>query len=405
MRICVVGDFSDDLDEGFKNISHYLAGELDKQHTVVRLNAKRIRTAPFWRTFVRARPDVIHTISQPTDQSLILTGMLRGYWPRARTVMSALRPEGYFVGGKVTPKQNWLIRTMRPDLVLVQNDDAEALFRKLGCHVSQLPNGVDLDRFRPADQECKQALRRKYALDEGRPVVLHVGHLREERNLMALQGLLAQNMQVVVVGSLYMGPHHDLIVRLERAGFQLLKGYQPNVEELYMLSDCYVFPVPPGSSITMPLSVLEAMACNLPVITQRFEGLVQAFVPGNGLQFFDGADDLPGRVETALQQCRGLRHTQHGPEILVAGGGGASANPLSRIDGSMKLVCVTGIDGTGKTTLAHNAAAALREEGKPAVRIYGRTYPVLFAGGDGAGPHHAIARPQHGARLPRLHCP
>jgi thymidylate kinase len=43
----------------------------------------------------------------------------------------------------------------------------------------------------------------------------------------------------------------------------------------------------------------------------------------------------------------------------------------------MKLVCITGIDGTGKTTLARNTAAALGRRGLPAVAIYGRTYPVL----------------------------
>ena len=43
----------------------------------------------------------------------------------------------------------------------------------------------------------------------------------------------------------------------------------------------------------------------------------------------------------------------------------------------MKLVCIIGIDGTGKTTLASNAAAALRGQGQPAASIYGRTYPVI----------------------------
>jgi dTMP kinase len=43
----------------------------------------------------------------------------------------------------------------------------------------------------------------------------------------------------------------------------------------------------------------------------------------------------------------------------------------------MKLVCITGIDGTGKTTLARSSAEALRQAGEDAVYIYGRTYPVL----------------------------
>lgn len=43
----------------------------------------------------------------------------------------------------------------------------------------------------------------------------------------------------------------------------------------------------------------------------------------------------------------------------------------------MKLICITGIDGTGKSTLARNTVASLNEAGTPAKYIYGRTYPVL----------------------------
>lgn len=43
----------------------------------------------------------------------------------------------------------------------------------------------------------------------------------------------------------------------------------------------------------------------------------------------------------------------------------------------MKLITITGIDGTGKTTLARNTAVALHAQGIPAVYVYGRTYPVI----------------------------
>jgi glycosyltransferase involved in cell wall biosynthesis len=100
-----------------------------------------------------------------------------------------------------------------------------------------------------------------------------------------------------------MGLHLEFIQRLEDVGFHLFKGYQPHIEEFYRLADCYVFPTQPGNSLSMPLSVLEAMACNLPVITQRFQGLEQVFAPGNGLTFIDCADDISACVETALNSA------------------------------------------------------------------------------------------------------
>jgi glycosyltransferase involved in cell wall biosynthesis len=69
-----------------------------------------------------------------------------------------------------------------------------------------------------------------------------------------------------------------------------------------MLADCYVFPPLPGSSLNMPLSVLEAMACNLPVVTTRFQGL-DTFREGDGLVFVDRSDDLAPRVQELLESC------------------------------------------------------------------------------------------------------
>lgn len=43
----------------------------------------------------------------------------------------------------------------------------------------------------------------------------------------------------------------------------------------------------------------------------------------------------------------------------------------------MKLVCLVGIDGTGKTTMARNLARALEERGLSATCVYGRINPVL----------------------------
>lgn len=300
MNVCLLGDFSENLDEGYKNTSHYLATGLERQNTVVRLNAKRAATVEFWRGFARARPHIVHAIAQPTHQSLFLVDMLRRFWPRARTVISALRAECFFSDGEVKHSHHCVMRLARPDLVLVQTPDSTALFEQLGCAVAPLPNGVDLERFRPVTRDCRRQLRRDYGLDPDRPVVLHVGHLQRARNLLSLEALSRAQIQVLVAGSVYMGTDHSLFQQLENAGFHVLKGYQSHIERLYMLADCYVFPPRPGNSLTMPLSVLEAMACNLPVISTPFRGLAHAFAEGNGLSFVENTDDLLPCVQEVL---------------------------------------------------------------------------------------------------------
>ena len=43
----------------------------------------------------------------------------------------------------------------------------------------------------------------------------------------------------------------------------------------------------------------------------------------------------------------------------------------------MKIICITGMDGAGKTTLARRIVAQLREKGQPCAYVYGRTYPLV----------------------------
>jgi thymidylate kinase len=43
----------------------------------------------------------------------------------------------------------------------------------------------------------------------------------------------------------------------------------------------------------------------------------------------------------------------------------------------MRLVCITGIDGTGKTTLSRKLVSSLSRQGIPSKYVYGRTYPII----------------------------
>jgi glycosyltransferase involved in cell wall biosynthesis len=219
-----------------------------------------------------------------------------------RSVVSALRAERYFAQKGTGAAKRLFLRMVKPDLTLVQDHTARYLFVQAGYSVADLPNGVDIERFRPAAPEVKVALRVKYGFDPEARIVLHVGHLQTERNLGALRSLPPAGVQVLVAGSVYMGTDESLIARLRKQKLQVLCGYQPRIEELYMLADCYVFPPELGNSLTTPLSVLEAMACNLPIVTTRFPGLVQAFEENGCFCFVDDASQIPPSVQKLLDE-------------------------------------------------------------------------------------------------------
>ena len=294
MKICLIGDFSQNTDEGYKNFCHSLSHWLeDVQIDVRRLNIKHIYSPVFWEELTFYQAQIIHLITQPTWSSLLFSSLIRRIYPSTRIVLSALKPEKFFQNRRMMTFHHWLLKVARPHLVMVQSQAARRWFELNGLNAICIPNGVDTSRFHPVNSEVKIQLRDKYSVETNVPVALHVGHLIRKRNLDALRNIPSERVQVVVVASTYMRVDRKLLGRLREAGIRLIIGYHPNIEEWYQLSDMYIFPVLTGDTLSMPLSVLEAMACSLPVITTPFPGLQEYFQEGNGLFYLNSASDLP----------------------------------------------------------------------------------------------------------------
>jgi glycosyltransferase involved in cell wall biosynthesis len=81
------------------------------------------------------------------------------------------------------------------------------------------------------------------------------------------------------------------------AGIIVIDEYIGEVHELYQASDCYVFPVSSSTgAVEIPLSVIEACACNLPVLTTRFGALPETIREGNGFCFYDRVSEIHEKI-------------------------------------------------------------------------------------------------------------
>jgi len=288
MRICLVGHHVDQPDEAVRKIAHHLAEELARRHDVLRVNVWDVTS---WRGIREFKPEIIHFVLSPTLQGLAVAKVLSLAHRSAATVVSAPHP-GLSSLGRMA---SWF----KPDLVLVQAEDSEGRFRSLGFRTEYLPNGVDTARFVPVDTSTKNRLREKHHIDTDKFVILHVGAVNRGRNLESLQRVQGGGVQVLILGRASERGDARLATELRQSGCLVWTHYVACLEEIYALSDCYVFPTTRRRyCVEMPLSVLEAMSCNLPVITTRFGALPRVFEEGDGLIFAaDGDKALAAGVQ------------------------------------------------------------------------------------------------------------
>jgi len=299
MRICIIGEHSGYLDEGLRNITHYLTKELSKHHQIMRLDTKKIFSLTFWRDIKNFEPQIIHYTSGPSIKSFIIVRIL-ALGSNAKTIISAPHPTFSSFSKKLIP-------LFKPDLILVQSYETAKMFTNFGCEIEFLPNGVDTKKFAPVSKNAKEKLREKYGIEKNKFVILHVGHLTKVRNLQIFNKIQSESNQIVIVASSrdkfylrfgrYIKVDKNLCRILKERGCKIWRSYFENVNEIYALSDCYIFPTIRGYSILLPLSVLEAMACNLPVITFKFGALPSVFNEGNGLIYVDDEDDFISLIE------------------------------------------------------------------------------------------------------------
>jgi len=287
MKVCLVGHFTDNLDEGVRNVGKYIAKELKNRE--IEIKKINISSISEWEDIRHFRPDIIHFVLSPTLSGLIIAKFISCLYSKAKTIISASHP--------AIP--NWrLLKLFKPDLTLVQSEESERVFKSVGYQTEFLPNGIDPNKFKPVDFRTKEKLRDKYGLPQDKFVVLHLASLKKERNLDVFRGVQRQGNFVLILGRENEKIDEKVIKGLKDAGCTVWIKHFSAVEEIYNLADCYVFPtINKKACIEMPLSILEAMSCNLPVITTKFGALPRIFREGGGFMFIEKDEHLHKAIQ------------------------------------------------------------------------------------------------------------
>lgn len=196
-----------------------------------------------------------------------------------------------------------LLKASGAQILTVSRQSYEHFRTVVGSRAVYMKTGVDTARFCPADDAKKTALREKYGIPADKPVVLHVGHLKEGRNIGKLLEL-DEKWHILLVVSTYAAQEKDMALGQafrERPDTTLLEEHIPDIQEIYQLSDVYLFPVTEQENcIDVPLSALEAASCGIPVVATAY-GELRELVAQPGFYSIETFD--PASLDSLLQRA------------------------------------------------------------------------------------------------------
>jgi len=304
----VTEDISFPIDEGMKKFNYALSEYFYSNYENFKLFTGYNNNLPLKyeeisnRSFIslklrssirRFRPDYIiySPSSSGTLFSFIRLFILKCYYSRCKTILINLqRRKHSWFGVKV-------IKLIKPDLVVTFSEIDYQHFSKIGIKSILSKTGVDIQKFTPVSVLQKKELRKKYELTEIEQVVLHVGHINKNRNISVFKLIKNAGYTAIIAGSTSTESDKLLLDELRKSEIRVMNTFITGIEEIYQLSDVYVFPViNDHSAIEFPLSVLEAMACNLPVVTTPFGSLKDHFTNTGCFAFYSNNEELLEKI-------------------------------------------------------------------------------------------------------------
>lgn len=172
------------------------------------------------------------------------------------------------------------------DMVITVSNDLAKKVKSLGVdgnNIKILRNAVDTNRFKPSNI---QKIRKKYNINEKDILILFVGYLDTFKGVFELLGAFhelskkRENIKLMMVGE---GPKITELknkvseFELEKSVIFAGKISHKIIEEYYQSADIFVLP---SYSEGVPLSILEAMASGLPIISTKVGGIPEIIEEG-----------------------------------------------------------------------------------------------------------------------------
>lgn len=169
-----------------------------------------------------------------------------------------------------------------------------------------IPNGVDLERFRPATEPERRALRQSLRLDRNAFLVVFLGGLERRKGLDVAMRAVAlarskglRSVLLLVLGvcreSLSTSPFgkelSDMLAHHRLDSVVNFLGVRENVEEYLRCADAFVLP---SRAEGQPNALLEAMACGLACVARTLPGVTDELLLSGRRGYLVDDDEVAG---------------------------------------------------------------------------------------------------------------
>lgn len=176
----------------------------------------------------------------------------------------------------------------------------DSLIAEIGIEpdkVNVIPNGVDIQEFRPLlPSECNR-IRDELGIPKEIFLVLFVGDLKTNRkNLNLVLKAMTQvepNIHLAVIGSTHRSPYPEKVQQLNLAERVHFLGHRSDIATLMRGADVFVLP---SYYDTFALVILEALASAIPVITTPSVGASTFVLNGENGFLLRDSEDVDGMV-------------------------------------------------------------------------------------------------------------
>lgn len=229
--------------------------------------------------------DIVHAYLTTANFYAALAGRLA----RRGRIIATERCDWRRVTGRVRLYGNWAYR--QADLVIANSDSARvnlmADLKLAADHTLFIPNGLDVNRFAPADRAARAALRDRLGWTDSQRSVLTVASFKPQKNHLGLVEALADfDLARTSLQFYWAGPPapsssfeqvKHRIDQLHLNDVIHFLGPRADVIDLYRACDVMVL-----NSLFegTPNVVLEALACGRPVVATDVSDVSRYVLPG-----------------------------------------------------------------------------------------------------------------------------